>query len=59
MTDLEIACQALFGGRVNIPKAAALGGVSPEEMKQIFREYVSAKARDDWELDITPCWPYS
>jgi hypothetical protein len=59
MTDLEIACQALFTGRINVPRAALIAGITPDEMKIAFKDYVKARGRENWELDITPCWPYA
>lgn len=59
MNNLEKSCYALFRGRINIPKAAGYCGLSVEEMKEKFKDYVSKTPVDDWELDIVPCWPYA
>lgn len=59
MTKFEIACLALFTGRINVPKAALMCDISSQEMKDRFRLYVKERGREDWELDITPCWPYA
>ena len=59
MTQFEIACQALFTGRINVPRAALMCGIAAEEMKEKFVDYVKSRSKDDWELDITPCWPYA
>jgi len=34
-------------------------GIAAEEMKDKFVDYVKSRSKDDWELDITPCWPYA
>jgi hypothetical protein len=49
----------LFSGRINVPTAAKRCGVSVEEMKVLFVKYVKEQQQQDWELDITPCWPYA
>lgn len=59
MSQFDIACQALFMGRINVPGAAKMCGLAAEEMKGKFVDYVKSKAKDDWELDITPTWPYA
>lgn len=59
MNQFDIACQALFAGRINVPRAAAMCSTTTEDMKKAFRDYVLERAKVDWELDITPCWPYA
>jgi len=59
MSDMDLACQALFSGRMNVPTAAKACGLTTEEMKREFLRYVSATAKSDWELDTVPCWPYA
>ncbi|MFZ9315693.1 MAG: hypothetical protein ACO236_00265 [Candidatus Nanopelagicaceae bacterium] len=59
MTEFEIACQALFSGRINVPKAAALCQLTTDEMMAQFREYAKARQGEDWELDIAMSWPYA
>lgn len=59
MTKFELACQALFTGRMNVPKAAMLCGLDSFEMKTRFVDYVEKRKTEDWQLDITPCWPYA
>jgi len=27
-------------------------------MKVLLAEYIKTHPQEDWELDITPCWPY-
>lgn len=59
MTPVELSCFALFRGRINVPTAASRCGLSTEQMKRKFVEYVTARPVEEWELDITPCWPYA
>lgn len=59
MDDIDIACQALFAGRVNVPTAASMCGLTTDSMKAKFLQYVTSRTGSDWELDITPCWPYA
>lgn len=59
MSQFDIACQALFMGRINVPGAAKMCDLAVDEMKRKFVDYVKIKTREDWELDITPCWPYA
>jgi len=59
MKEVESACQALFTGRINVAKAAAYCGLELKDMKKEFKHYVKNTSQEDWELDITPCWPYA
>jgi len=59
VTETDIANRMLFSGRINVPTAAKRCGVSVEEMKVLFVKYVKEQQQQDWELDITPCWPYA
>lgn len=59
MYKIEIACQALFAGRMNVAKAAEMSGLSIPEMKEIFTKYVKAQPIVDWSLDLKLCWPYN
>jgi len=59
MNDIDLACQALFTGRVNVPTAAKRCGLTLDEMKGEFLQYISLRSKPDWELDIALCWPYA
>lgn len=59
MTPKGKALYALFRGRSNVPSAAKQYGLTAEQMKREFREYVKQTPMDDWELDIVLCWPYA
>lgn len=58
MVSVEIYVNALFHGKLNVPEAARRAGVSMGEMKQLLTKYIKTHPTEDWELDITPCWPY-
>lgn len=49
---------ALFHGKLNAPEAAKGAGVSLADMKVLLADYIKTHPQEDWELDITPCWPY-
>jgi len=59
MSKTDKACEALFSGRVNVPRAALACDLSTQDMKTVFSAYVSNRRSDDWELDIVLCWPYA
>ena len=59
MVDVEIYVNALFHGKLNIPNAANKAGISMGEMKELLNDYIDSHPREDWELDITHCWPYA
>ena len=59
MSKTDKACEALFTGRVNVPRAALSCDLSIQDMKARFSDYVSRRSSDDWELDIVLCWPYA
>jgi len=56
----EEAVQALFGGQVNIKKAANSLGISLDSMKKEFENYVTTNTISDesWLKDIEISWPY-
>jgi len=58
MVDVETYVNALFHGKLNIPSAANKAGISLGVMKRLLEEYIETHPIEDWELDITPCWPY-
>jgi len=58
MVDVETYVNALFHGKLNVPEAAKGAGVSLADMKVLLTEYIKTHPQEDWELDITPCWPY-
>jgi len=41
--------------------AASEAGVSPEEMKRLFRVYMSQRVMpvDGWREDVEMCWPWA
>jgi hypothetical protein len=59
MNDIDLACQALFTGQVNVPSAAGICGLTTQQMKEEFLQYVALRSQADWELDIQLCWPYT
>jgi len=59
MNRREEALYSLFRGRLNIPAAGKHCGMTPEEMKKEFKDYVKRHSVEDWELDIVLCWPYA
>ena len=58
MVVVEDYVDALFHGKLNAPEAAKRAGVSLIEMKRYLADYIKTHPKEDWELDITPCWPY-
>jgi hypothetical protein len=59
MVDVEVYVDALFHGKLNIPSAASKAGITMDEMKVLLKSYIDSHPTEDWELDITPCWPYA
>lgn len=58
MVSTEIYVDALFHGKLNIPEAAKRAGISMDEMKSLLVRFIKTNPTEDWEIDITPCWPY-
>jgi len=60
-TTIEDALTILFRGQSNVKVMADDVGISLEEMKQLFREYVAKTSIDPgvWKGDIEISWPYS
>ena len=56
--NVDLYLNALFHGKLNVPEAAQRAGLSTETMKDMLTAYTKATPTEDWELDVTPCWPY-
>ena len=59
---MEEVFDELYRGRCNVCVAAKKAGVSPEEMKRLFREYVLERPLDTsdpevWSGDVELGWP--
>jgi len=60
---MEEAFDLLYHGKCNVWVAAEKAGVSPEEMKRLFREYVLERPIDVndpkvWSDDVELGWPW-
>ena len=61
---MEEIFDELYRGRCNVCVAAKKAGVSPEEMKRLFREYVLERPLDTsdpdvWSGDVELGWPWA
>ena len=61
---MEEVFDELYRGRCNVCVAAKKAGVSPEEMKRLFREYVLERPLDTsdpdvWSGDVELGWPWA
>jgi|TARA_R100000482_G_C5108655_1_gene139318 hypothetical protein len=57
---LEEVLDDIYRVRYNMCVAAEKAGVSLEEMKRLFRVYMSQRAMpvDGWRGDVEMCWPW-
>lgn len=57
---LEEVLDDIYRVRYNMCVAASEAGVSPEEMKRLFRVYMSQRVMplDGWRGDVEMCWPW-
>ena len=57
---LEEVLDDVYRVRYNMCVAAEKAGVSPEEMKRLFRVYMSQRVMpvDGWCGDVEMCWPW-
>ncbi len=60
---MEEAFNELYRGKCNVCVAAEKAGVSPEEMKRLFRGYVLERPLDVndpvvWSEDLELGWPW-
>ena len=60
---MEEAFDELYRGKCNVRVAAKKAGVSPEEMKRLFRDYVLERPLDVndpviWSEDVELGWPW-
>ena len=60
---MEEAFDLLYCGKCNVWVAAKKAGVSPEEMKRLFKEYVLERPLDVnnpmvWSGDVELGWPW-
>ena len=60
---MEEVFDELYRGRCNVCVAAKKAGVTPEEMKRLFREYVLERPLDTsdpdvWSGDVELGWPW-
>lgn len=61
---MEEVFDELYRGRCNVCIAAKKAGVSPEEMKRLFRDYVLERPLDTsdpdvWSGDVELGWPWA
>ena len=61
---MEEVFDELYRGRCNVCVAAKKAGVSPEEMKRLFRDYVLERPLDTsdpdvWSGDVELGWPWA
>ena len=61
---MEEVFDELYRGGCNVCVAAEKAGVSPEEMKRLFREYVLERPLDTsdpdvWSGDVELGWPWA
>ncbi len=59
--ELEEALQILYRGQSNVAVMAPRVGLSTEQLKRLFREYVGRNPLDDeaWKSDVEISWPYA
>lgn len=59
--QLEEALQILYRGQSNVAVMAMRIGLSTEQLKRLFREYVARNPLDDqaWKSDVELAWPYA
>lgn len=59
--ELEEALQILYRGQSNVAVMAPRVGLSTEQLKRLFREYVVRNPLDDqaWKSDVEVSWPYA
>lgn len=59
--QLEEALQILYRGQSNVAVMATRVGLSTEQLKRLFREYVARNPLDDqaWKSDVELAWPYA
>ncbi len=57
---MEEAFDLLYRGKCNVCVAAKKAGVSPEEMKRLFRDYAVKRPIDEdvWRGDVELGWPW-
>tara|TARA_A100001515_G_scaffold92776_1_gene74061 strand:+ start:49 stop:225 length:177 start_codon:yes stop_codon:yes gene_type:complete len=57
---MEEAFDLLYRGKCNVCAAAEKAGVSPEEMKRLFRVYAMQRPIDEdvWRGDVELSWPW-
>ena len=58
---MEEAFDLLYRGKCNVCVAAEKAGVSPEEMKRLFRDFVVQRPIDEdvWRGDVELGWPWA
>jgi hypothetical protein len=58
---VEEAFDLLYRGKCNVCVAAEKAGVSPEEMKRLFRDFVVQRPIDEdvWRGDVELGWPWA
>ena len=58
---MEEAFDLLYRGKCNVCVAAKKAGVSPEEMKRLFRDFVVQRPVDEdvWRGDVELGWPWA
>ena len=59
--ELEDALYLIYKGQTNVVLIAKETDVSLEEMKRLFKEYVSQRPIDPdvWQGDVDLSWPWS
>jgi hypothetical protein len=57
---MEEALYKLYSGQTNVAIAAKEQKISADEMKRLFRVFVSKMPIDPdiWQRDVEPSWPY-
>jgi len=57
---MEEAFDLLYRGKCNVWVAAEKAGVSPEEMKRLFRDFAVKRSIDEdvWRGDVELGWPW-
>jgi hypothetical protein len=58
---MEEALNEIYRGRCNVAAKAQELDVSLEEMKRLFRVYMSQRVMpvDGWRGDVEMCWPWA
>ncbi|QDP50036.1 MAG: hypothetical protein Unbinned3459contig1000_46 [Prokaryotic dsDNA virus sp.] len=61
VTSLEDALDLIYRGQTNVAVKAKEIGISLEEMKRLFNQYVSERQIDPdvWQADVELSWPWS